>query len=213
MHRHHDPNHPDVRTLLKTREAARAAMGNGIDLVRAVVDELDRRWLAGGGLWFLTLDELPTYPTDRPRLDTLITERRLNCDAARLVRLPPVIDSKKLDGLNLEPPLPASVPTANALSPGSATGPVWIRADGSPPAGVVVVADTADPEIAKWFPTIAAVVVERGGVLSLLAVLAREAGIPAVVCPEATRLFRDGEMVHVDGTAGRVEVVTPRTPA
>jgi phosphohistidine swiveling domain-containing protein len=45
-----------------------------------------------------------------------------------------------------------------------------------------------------------------------LAVLAREAGIPAVVCPEATRLFRDGEMVHVDGTAGRVEIVTPRTP-
>jgi phosphohistidine swiveling domain-containing protein len=212
MHRHHDPDHLDVRSLLKTREAARAAMGKGIELVRAAVDELDRRWSAGGGLWFLTLDELPAYPTDRPRLDALIAERRFNRDAARLVRLPPVIDSAKLDGLNLEPPLPASVPTANALSPGPATGPVWIRADGSPPARVVVVADTADPEIAKWFPTIAAVVVERGGVLSHLAVLAREAGIPAVVCPEATRLFRDGEKVHVDGTAGRVEIVTPRTP-
>jgi phosphohistidine swiveling domain-containing protein len=212
MHRHHDPNNPDVRTLLKTREAARAAMGKGIDLVRAVVNELDRRWSAGGGLWFLTLDELPAYPTDRSRLEALIAERRLNRDAARLVRLPPVIDSAKLDGLNLEPPLPVSVPTANALSPGSATGPVWIRADDSPPARSVVVAETADPEIANWFPTIVAVVVERGGVLAHLAVLAREVGIPAVVCPEATRLFRNGDMVHVDGTAGRVEIVTPRTP-
>jgi phosphohistidine swiveling domain-containing protein len=212
MHRHHDPNHPDVRRLLKTREAARAVMGKGIDLVRAVVDELDRRWSAGGGLWYLTHDELPAFPTDRPRLEALIAERRLNRDAARLVCLPPDIDSAKLDGLNLEPPLPASVPTANSLSPGSATGPVWIRTDGSPPARVVVVAETADPEIAKWFPTIVAVVVERGGVLSHLAVLAREAGIPAVVYPEATRLFRDGEFVQIDGTAGRVEVVTPRTP-
>jgi pyruvate,water dikinase len=99
------------------------------------------------------------------------------------------------------------------LSPGSATGPAWLRNEDPPPPGSVVVAETADPELAKWFPVIVAVVVERGGVLSHLAVLAREAGIPAVVCPDATRLYRAGELVQVDGTAGRIERVTPRKPA
>ena len=213
LHKTNDPDHPAVRSLLQTRELARTAMKSGIDVIWAAVDELDRRWAAGGGLRFLTLDELPAYPTDRERFDALIAGRRLNRDAARLVRLPPVIDSAKLDGHTLEPPAPTTAPTGLALSPGSAIGPVWVRSDGSPPAGAVVVAETADPELAKWFPTVAAVVVERGGVLSHLAVLAREAGLPAVVCQEATGLFRDGDVVRVNGTTGRVEVVTPRTPA
>jgi phosphohistidine swiveling domain-containing protein len=213
LHTVKDPSHPGVRTLLETRELARTAFRSGLDLIWAAVDELDIRWSAGGGLRFLTLDELPTYPSDRTRFDATIAERRLNRDAARLVHLPPVIDSAKLEGLTLEPSDPAPAPTANALSPGAATGPVWLRVEDSPPPGAVVVAETAHPELAKWLPAIAAIVVERGGVLSHLAVLAREAGIPAVVCPDATRQFRAGEVLQVDGTAGRVEPVTPRTPA
>jgi phosphohistidine swiveling domain-containing protein len=209
MNNYHDPNHPTVRTLLTTRETARAAMGKGLDRIWAVVDELDRRWAAGGGLRFLTLDELPTYPTDRERLEPLIAERRLNRDAARFVRLPPVIDSAKLDGIRFMPVLPPSSPTRLSLSPGITFGPVWNRTDDPPPPGSVVVSETADPEIAKWFGSIVAVVVERGGVLSHLAVLAREAGIPAAVCPEALRMFRNGEVVDVDGTMGLVSRRTP----
>jgi len=50
-------------------------------------------------------------------------------------------------------------------------------------------------------------VVERGGMLSHGAIIAREYGIPAVVgVPDATRLIRDGDDVGVDGDRGVVTI-------
>jgi phosphohistidine swiveling domain-containing protein len=49
-------------------------------------------------------------------------------------------------------------------------------------------------------------VVERGGMLSHGAIIAREYGIPAVVgVAHATRLIRNGDTVRVDGDLGMVE--------
>ena len=45
---------------------------------------------------------------------------------------------------------------------------------------------------------------ERGGMLSHGAVVARELGLPAVVLPHATRLLRDGEEIRVNGRRGWV---------
>ena len=45
---------------------------------------------------------------------------------------------------------------------------------------------------------------ECGGTLSHGAVVAREMGLPAVVLPDATRLFADGEEIRVDGRHGAV---------
>ncbi|MDB5301930.1 MAG: pyruvate phosphate dikinase PEP/pyruvate-binding protein, partial [Phycisphaerales bacterium] len=45
---------------------------------------------------------------------------------------------------------------------------------------------------------------ECGGTLSHGAVVAREMGLPAVVLPDATRLFQEGEAIHVDGRRGHV---------
>jgi pyruvate,water dikinase len=50
-------------------------------------------------------------------------------------------------------------------------------------------------------------VIERGGMLSHGAIIAREYGIPAVVGVEgATRRIRTGEQVRVDGDEGVVEL-------
>jgi phosphoenolpyruvate synthase/pyruvate phosphate dikinase len=52
------------------------------------------------------------------------------------------------------------------------------------------------------------VVTDHGGVLSHPAIVAREYGIPAIVgTGSATTQLRDGQMVCVDGAAGRVEIV------
>jgi pyruvate,water dikinase len=72
--------------------------------------------------------------------------------------------------------------------------------------GHILVATRTDPGWAPLFPSAAAILVERGSVLSHSAVLARELGLPAVVgIPGLTRALRDGELVRVDGTAGTIE--------
>ena len=52
----------------------------------------------------------------------------------------------------------------------------------------------------------AGVVVERGGMLSHGAIVARDFGIPAVVLPGATKLIAEGMLVRIDGNKGRVEL-------
>jgi len=61
------------------------------------------------------------------------------------------------------------------------------------------------------FAKAAGLVMERGGMLSHGAVVAREMGIPAVVCDGATRLFQEGEEVAVDGSQGRVSRLSKET--
>jgi pyruvate,water dikinase len=59
-----------------------------------------------------------------------------------------------------------------------------------------------------WAPVLAAaggIVAESGGQLSHTSIIAREFGVPAVVSVRnATRLVREGGLVTIDGTAGRV---------
>jgi pyruvate,water dikinase len=59
----------------------------------------------------------------------------------------------------------------------------------------------------------AGLVLECGGALSHGAVVAREMGLPAVVLPDATRLFTDGEAVRVDGGRGWVGKAEEAAPA
>jgi len=76
----------------------------------------------------------------------------------------------------------------------------------SVPEGAVVVARIIHPHLAPMFFRIRAVVVEEGALLQHATTLAREFGIPAVVALSgATRRFRDGERLTVDGTTGEVE--------
>ena len=76
------------------------------------------------------------------------------------------------------------------------------------PAGRVLVTERTDPGWVLLMASAAALVTERGSVLSHAAVVARELGVPAVVaCANATRLLEDGDEVEVDGAAGVVRVL------
>ena len=64
---------------------------------------------------------------------------------------------------------------------------------------------TTDPAWTALFGVAAAVVTETGGLLSHAAIVAREYGLPAVVAVTgATTALRDGALVAVDGSTGRV---------
>ncbi len=102
------------------------------------------------------------------------------------------------------------------VSPGSAVGKARIILDpvaqaGQLRPGEVLVARATDPGWTPLFLIAAAAVVERGGMLSHAAIVAREVGIPVVVdVALATRALRDGERVRVDGETGLVELIGDR---
>ncbi len=76
--------------------------------------------------------------------------------------------------------------------------------------GEILVARHTDPGWIALFTNAAAIVVERGSLLSHSAIVARELGIPCVVqLKGALDWISDGEMVEVDGAAGRVSRVGP----
>jgi pyruvate,water dikinase len=96
-------------------------------------------------------------------------------------------------------------------SPGRATGRARVVRS---PAGLadfrrgdVLVAEHTDPAWTPAFALASAVVTEHGGRLSHAAIVAREAGIPAVLSvPGATAACAAGRTLTVDGDGGRVTV-------
>jgi pyruvate,water dikinase len=79
----------------------------------------------------------------------------------------------------------------------------------TPEPGAVLVVRTLDPALAPLLPQLGGLVAETGSVLSHLAILAREFGVPTVVAVEgALDRFLDGSIVVVDGTTGEVSEVT-----
>lgn len=74
-------------------------------------------------------------------------------------------------------------------------------------AGDVLVTKQTDPGWGPIFPLISGLVIERGGMLSHGAIIAREFGIPSVVgVKDATRLIAHGSSITVDGDRGIVHL-------
>ena len=70
-------------------------------------------------------------------------------------------------------------------------------------AGDILVTRQTDPGWGPVFPLIAGLVMERGGMLSHGAIIAREFGIPSIVgVADATRLIPNGAMIRLDGDRG-----------
>jgi pyruvate,water dikinase len=75
-------------------------------------------------------------------------------------------------------------------------------------AGDILVTRQTDPGWAPIFPLVSGLVIERGGMLSHGAIIAREFGIPSVVGVHgATTRIAHGARVHVDGDRGLVRIL------
>jgi pyruvate,water dikinase len=200
----------DARALLPYRESGKFYLMMGYEQIRRVLEEFARRWDLGRDLYFLHLVELSRWPVEAAALREKIVERKLRWQALQKLDLRDQIDSAKLDGLGLPQPLDASQSelVGTAMAPGVASGPARVVHDphqaGDLGTGYVLVCPSTDPGWTPLFLGARGLVVERGGVLSHGAIVARDFGIPAVACPNATRLIRAGASVRVDGNSGRV---------
>ena len=98
-------------------------------------------------------------------------------------------------------------------SPGIAQGTVRVVREvsdaGKLNPGDILVTEYTLPSWTRLLARTGALVTDSGGVLSHSAVVAREYGTPAVVgTGTATAIIRDGQVIEVDGTAGRVWMVS-----
>lgn len=81
----------------------------------------------------------------------------------------------------------------------------WSARQAAIPSGVVLVTSTITPDQLMQVKQVAGIVTELGGLTCHAAIVARELGIPAVVgVADATRFFRTGEVIYLDGDSGQV---------
>ena len=205
----------DYRAGRVTREAGVVDFEELGEQMRRLALEAGRRMVAAGLLAepgevaLLGFDELLGWLRGEPVDVAGVVERRRRARPRALAAWQPERDPVK----------PGSGMTGVAASPGVISGPVRIIAGPAEFArlrpGDVLVCQATDPAWTPLFASASAVVAETGGLLSHAAIVAREYGIPAVLgVLEATTRLHDGQVVTVDGGAGRVRTEgTPRSVA
>lgn len=220
----------EAQQLLPYREVGKHYLMMGYEQIRLAVEQLARRWDIGRDIYFLHLDELDSFEAERDRLLAEIRKRKVRWQSAQRLEMQSIITSDRLDEIGVGQEIVAStdmdaVPLAagvavgrarivfspqEALTPGDSAGADAAAGDAAGPC--VLVCPSTDPGWTAVFPSIKALVVERGGVLSHGAITARDFGIPAVACPDATRRIPAGATVRVDGDHGKVQIIQEDRP-
>jgi pyruvate,water dikinase len=202
----------DARRLLPFREVGKHFLMLGYEQVRRVTEELSRRWDLGRRLYFLRLSELRTFSSERGHLEDEIERRRVRWESLQRLDLPDFIDSSELESFGRPREIESTdelsgTPIASGVAVGVARVVLDVREARDLGSGYVLVCPSTDPGWTPLFLHAAALVVERGGLLSHGAIVARDFGIPAVVCPDATRILMSGQTVRVDGASGTISIV------
>jgi len=208
------------RELFAAREHPKFYWLRALGVARGVFVAEGRRLEAAGVLaaaddvWFLAIDELIALADGEHALAERVPERReahrryAALEPARVLTSmgEVVVARHQRDGA------PAGALLGTSASAGVAEGRVRVIHDPASESlapGEVLVAAYTDPGWTPLFPQAAALVMEVGGQMTHGSVVAREYGIPAVVCvPGATTKLRTGQRVRVDGDHGWVEVLS-----
>jgi pyruvate,water dikinase len=207
-----------TQRLLGYREAGKHYLMLGYELIRGAILELARRWRLGQEVFFLRLAELEHFEARREELLAAAARRQVRWQSLQRLDMPAVIDSAELRQLGLPRPGVPGAPYAGAaelqgeaVAAGTAAGTARVVFDPREPRdlgeGYILVCPSTDPGWTPLFVSARGLVVERGGVLSHGAIVARDFGIPAVVCPGATNRIRDGRKLHLDGNRGTIHLL------
>ncbi len=198
-----------VRRYIRFREDGKHYLMLGHDLLRDLALEAGRRLGVDDDVFLLTFDELTASLAEGAAPKDVLAARRMERRAEAGASLPHTIDAEAVATLGEpRPPAAGDHLPAFPVSHGTATGPARIvhspEEAGDLGRDYVLVCPSTDPAWTPLFVGAAGLVLEQGGTLSHGAIVAREMGIPAVVLPDATSLFADGEEITLDGHHGAV---------
>ncbi len=200
------------------REMSKSVLVKVLGVTRLIALEAGRRLTADGLLaeaadvFHLSWVDLESFLAGRPTtadFRTLVADRKA-LRAEHLRQEPPdVILGDTPVRRNPVPVLGGAALAGLGVASGRACGPARIIRHPSEGTrlqpGDVLVAPSTDPAWTPLFLRASAIVMEVGGYLSHGAIVAREYGLPAVVnVAGALSAIADGEMITVDGDAGKV---------
>jgi len=220
-----------ARQLIPQREVGKANYTQCLDGARLAARVLGRTLARAGRLadpddvFHLTVDELLT--DGGADLRRLVDERRQLRAAYQTFELPnrwtgPPVPVPATGGDPFDDQAAGSTVaegggadggpvTGVAIGGGEVTGRARVvldpaTADLEP--GEILVCRSTDPGWVALFHLAGGVVVDTGGQMSHGAIVARELGLPCVTGTEdGTRRLRSGDLIRVDGAAGRVELL------
>ncbi|MBI2929382.1 MAG: hypothetical protein HYY24_27265 [Verrucomicrobia bacterium] len=208
----------ETQALLPYRENGKHFLMMGYELIRLAILELGRRWHLERDIFFLQAAELEQWEQQRGQLLPEIERRKLRWKSVQRLDLPEVIDSEQLAHLGQPPQCDAAEGwRGQPVSPGQATGHAQVvlnpRETGKLGNDYILVCPSTDPGWTPLFIRARGLIVERGGLLSHGAIVARDFGIPAVVCPQATRLINSGDRLRLDGNTGEISKISEKPHA
>jgi phosphohistidine swiveling domain-containing protein len=213
-----------ARRSIRFRESSRLDRARAFGIVRAIFRSLGNNLAIEKALqdpqdvFYLSTDEVLGFITgtsvneslqglvvqrkaDRKRHESLCPAERLRTQGiVRLNVVPPKVSARashangSLHGTGCS----AGLVTAEAVL-------VHNPADTGDVQGKVLIAETTDPGWVFLMVSAAALVVEKGSLLSHTAIIGRELGVPTVVgVEEATSLIRSGQVLQVNGQTGEI---------
>lgn len=208
-----------AREALPIREHPKYFLVRVFAMVRALALEIGTRLVAQGRLdrpddvFFLDYAEMEqALRGEVSGLRDLVRERARAHARFAALRPPRVLAStgEELKG-SARSDVPAGALAGAGVSAGVVEGRARVVIDPAADVlakGEILVAPYTDPGWTPLFINAAGVVIEVGGMMTHGSVIAREYGIPAVVCvPDATTVIRSGQRLRIDGDAGWVQVL------
>jgi phosphohistidine swiveling domain-containing protein len=202
--------------MLELREAWKMTLLKPYAELRSIVLEIAKRENLDDCIFWHDVQEIIRRNFNSERAN----QRKTKANIFKSISLPPIISlnelkvvllndsSQNIAGLNIEKD---KTFTGTPLSPGVVFGEVRVVIDPnnvdthSWPENVILVAESTDPGWTGLFLKSRAVIVEKGGVLSHCAIVAREMNLPAISEIKQCHLrFKDGDKLWVDGNNGRI---------
>ncbi|GBP77850.1 Uncharacterized phosphotransferase YvkC [Eumeta japonica] len=213
--------------MVANRESTKASLILGVHKIRLALkrlsDKMVEQWLLPDPdlVFFFRLHELQTYIQDRnPALLRKAVQRRQYYTKWAQLQFPEIAEG-------WPEPIPRDAPALTAAGARVQATPVCagdvvaracvvndLSEIGALQQGDVLITHCTDIGWSPYFPLLAGIVTELGGLISHGAVIAREYGLPCIVgAVGATTTFRTGDLIRLSGSSGVIEKVEMTTDA
>ncbi|OKH12520.1 PEP/pyruvate-binding domain-containing protein [[Limnothrix rosea] IAM M-220] len=222
----------NTRRLIRNRENLRFERTKVFGLARRIFMQLGKRLSqinrlnSDEDIFYLEVEEIMGFVSGTAtcqNLQGLVDLRRQEYQMYQQTSVPGDRFSTRgivYQGNQFQASAPAEMPTSNlyqqgkSCAVGRAQGEVRIvknpqqflqQCSHNAGAGYILVAESTDPGWVLLFPHAAGLLVERGSVLSHVAIVCRELGLPMITdLVGITQWLHDGDRVEIDGATGKI---------